>query len=112
MNVENFEHKLSTLDRNLSDWHSTTSKRVRLMTDKILDYAQYLEEDRRAQAIVAEAHMREVKAIEDLVVQKVEQEMQARRESEARMQAMIEDRFAGLRAEVCRESRARYEAVE
>ena len=82
------------------------------MTDKIVDYATYIEEDRRAQAIIHNSQLREVKAIEELITQKVEQEMQVRRESEARMQAIIEERFSALRAEVCRESRLRYESVE
>lgn len=38
--------------------------------------------------------------------------MQIRRESESRMMALIEERFSSLRAEVCRESRIRYQSVE
>jgi hypothetical protein len=38
--------------------------------------------------------------------------VQIRRESEARMQASIQERFSALRADVCKESRTRYEAVE
>ena len=103
---------MTLLDRNLSDWHLSTTKRVSLLTGKIVDYAQYLEEDRRGQIIVADSQARELKAIEELVASKVEQEMQVRRESESRMIALIEERFSTLRAEVCRESRIRYQSVE
>jgi hypothetical protein len=82
------------------------------MTDKIIDYASYLEEDRRTQTFIADSQLREIKAIEDLIVQKVNQEIQVRKESEARMHALIEERFNSLKAEVCRESRIRYESVE
>jgi short-subunit dehydrogenase involved in D-alanine esterification of teichoic acids len=82
------------------------------MTDKIIDYASYLEEDRRTQTFIADSQLREIKAIEDLIVQKVNQEMQVRKESEARMHALIEERFNSLKAEVCRESRIRYESVK
>ena len=100
------------MDRNLSDWHFSTTKRVTLLTGKIVDYAQYLEEDRRAQTIIADSQARELKAIEELIASKVGQEMQVRRDSEARMMALIEERFSSLRAEVCRESRIRYQSVE
>ena len=91
--LDNLDHKLTLLDQNLSDWHLSTTKRVTLLTGKIVDYAQYLEEDRRTQAIVADSQARELKAIEELIAAKVEQEMQIRRESESRMMTMIEERF-------------------
>jgi len=62
------DQKLATLDQGLSDWQHSTTKRIRTLTDKIVDYATYLEEDRRTQTFIAETQLKEVKAIESLIV--------------------------------------------
>ena len=37
-----------TLEHNIKDFSKTTLKKVQVLTDKIVDYASYLEMDRKA----------------------------------------------------------------
>ena len=50
--------------------------------------------------------------MEMLISEKLLHEQQARRDMETRLVLHIEEKFKGLREQVCRESRARYESVE
>ena len=88
-------------------------KKVQTLTDRIVDYASYIDADRKAQDISYEAHLRELSAIQQVIEDKLLQESQARKQSEEQLIQLIEDKFKRmLTTEVSKESRVRYEQVE
>ncbi len=51
------------LERDIKDFSETTLKKVQTLTDKIVDYATYLDNDRKAQERAYDDHLKELAAI-------------------------------------------------
>lgn len=46
-NDNNIDIKIGQLDKSVRDWDEMTERKVQTMCERIADYANYIEEDRR-----------------------------------------------------------------
>ena len=56
----------------MSDWQEITDRKVQTLTERIAEYASYIEEDRRHQELSNDQQLKELKAIELLVIEKLQ----------------------------------------
>ena len=63
--------KIGSLDRQMRDWQEVTDRKVHTLTERIAEYASYIEEDRRQQELSNDQQLKELKAIELLVIEKL-----------------------------------------
>lgn len=63
MAEDNLDQRMHLLERDIKDFSETTLKKVQTLTDKIVDYATYLDNDRKAQERAYDDHLKELAAI-------------------------------------------------
>ena len=62
---------MSILERDIKDFSESTLKKVQTLTDKIVDYASYLDADRKSHDLAYESHLRELTAIQQVIEDKL-----------------------------------------
>ena len=87
-------------------------KRFVLLKERLNTYLQYVDSYRQEKDYEEQAFTNELAALESKMAQKFSQERQADLEMEKRLNAVINERFQGLRTQLAQESKQRYDTLE
>ena len=71
-----------------------------------------IEDEKQKTESLLESKNHYIKVLENKIFERFDQEAQIRKEIEKKLFALIEDRFNGLKIEISKESRNRYESIE
>jgi len=109
---DDMDSKLKTVDTKIVNWHEDNNKKFNNIKDQLGSIFKYIDEDKTQKEHQLEQRLQDVRGLETRLIDRFDQEVAARRESERRMFALVEERTASLRNEIAKESKHRFDSIE
>ena len=110
--VEEMESRIMHIDTKVLGWHEDNNKKFNNIKEQLSAIFKYIEEDKSSKEMLLEQWIQDVRNLEQRVFERFEQEVTARRESERKLFSILEERTSGLRNDLAKESKSRYDSIE
>ena len=111
-NFEALHEKITGTEERLNDINEQTQKKFQIVKDNINKIQKQIEDERAKFDSYTEAKNNYVKVLENKINERLNQEIDLRKEIERRFSILIDDKFNALKIEISKESRNRYECIE
>lgn len=110
--IEFLHQRVNDVQERLSEVSDQTIKKFGVVKENIAKIQKQIEEEKLKTESLLESKNLYIKVLENKIFERFDQESQIRKEIEKKLFALIEDRFNGLKIEISKESRNRYESIE
>lgn len=110
--IEFLHQRVNDVQERLTEVSEQTNKKFSVVRENIAKIQKQIEEEKQKTESLLESKNYYIKVLENKIFERFDQESQIRKEIEKKLFALIEDRFNGLKIEISKESRNRYESIE
>jgi hypothetical protein len=110
--IEFLHQRVNDVQERLSEVNDQTNKKFSVVKENIAKIQKQIEDEKQKTDSLLESKNHYIKVLENKIFERFDQEAQIRKEIEKKLFALIEDRFNGLKIEISKESRNRYESIE
>jgi hypothetical protein len=110
--IEFLHQRVNDVQERLSEVSEQTNKKFSVVRENVAKIQKQIEDEKQKTESLLESKNYYIKVLENKIFERFDQESQIRKEIEKKLFALIEDRFNGLKIEISKESRNRYESIE
>lgn len=110
--IETLDVKTRAIEERVNSTINDYNKRISGLKEEVLRLQKGLEDESRAYDHAIEAHSNEIGIFQEKVIGKMESEAAARKDSEAKLLRVIEEKANSLRQELSKDSKIRSEIIE
>ncbi len=109
---ETYEHKILSLYNSIEEIKETNNKKFNDVKEQILLIQKTCDEESQKRESAHSEFMEFMKKMEEKIFEKFDAELNAKREIEMKLSQYLEEKFNSVKADLQRESKTRYDAIE